>query len=342
MFSPTPRDRVLVLTSLLSRCMRDVARIRSESTPVSGLSSTGATHPPSTDLSAVVTQREAEVRDMLLHRYFVSMSTPRHVLSVLTLLDTPAGGTGKPSGLDVDFEGLLNACLSYLLQHAETAVLDVVSPQSMVGSSGKAPDHVVAVKDFMLRVLALVFNRAVSHESKQGNACHAFCVSFSRRVVRECGDLLEFCGRVGAWPVDPAAATPALLEQKARALRALQGVVGALLTLVATTLSALGVRLCDVAGLLPHLLRLVGAVDSLTVGLPEVVHAEHELATGAVKWKRTSRSVVLETPHPVGSNSWSQWVQVPGATKLEVTFEAATKQTLNSVGTAYPFMFQQF
>lgn len=319
-FCPTPKDRVHMLSSLVTRCMKERAHI-SSSGPITGL--TGAA-PSVSDLSSAASQREGEVRDMLLQRYFNSVSTPRQVLSLLTLLEA-SGGAAE---VDQDLSSLLNSCFAYLLQHAETAILDAVSPQGAAGV--RLPDHVGAVRDFLLRTLSAVFSRAV-RSIRPADPYFRFATSFSRRVIAECSDLLSFCAKAGAWPTDPAAATPKMLEGKARSLRALQSIVGAVLTLVTTVLSGLCLNTEAVTSLVPPLVRLGTAVDALAIGLPEVVSAEHDYAAAAVKWTRSKKSVVVETPHPVGTTSWTHLVTVPGAASMVITFEDQSMQSLNSV-----------
>lgn len=73
-----------MLAALVSRCLKDKARIRTDG-PVTGIASgggpiSGPVADPDGALSAVAARREAEVRDMLLQRYFSSMSSARQVI----------------------------------------------------------------------------------------------------------------------------------------------------------------------------------------------------------------------------------------------------------------------
>lgn len=310
MFCPTPQDRCDVLTSLLLRCVED--KFRNSASAVATADLTKAAH-----------QREVEVRNMQLQRYFTSVTAPKQLTPLLTLI--------KKGGLattDSSLDALLGAALAFLQQSAETAVLNAISPADP--ALYRASDAVTAVRDFVLRLSSLLTSRALRASATDDAFIHAFVV-FASRVLDETTNLLAFCASTGAWQVDPASATPALLEQKAKAVRALQSVVGSLLTLVATAVPAVLLSLEDTSNLLVRLVALSSALGNLAVGLPEVVSSEHEFASGSVKWVRSQHTTAVETSHPVGTSSWTKHVQVPGASSLTISFDAQTANTLTGV-----------
>lgn len=313
-----------MLTTLLTRCMKDVAHIRSDPSAPSGLSGSADTSAPP-DMASVASRHKLELTNTLLQGYFVSMASPKHVLA---LVSTPDVKDGASFVLEPLLRDLLHACLSFLLQFAETAILNVLSKDGPY--TFKAPEHVVSILRFLLRVLAQLCTKTQA-SSNVAPACQEFVVAFSRRLLSECSELLAFCSRVGKWPADPAAVSSSLIDQKSKALRALHAVIGPLLILSLTSLAGMAVRVQDVTTLLPVLIQLATGVDSLTVGLPEVVSAEAELATGTVKWKRSTRTLIVETPHPAGSSSWTHFLQVPGASSLDISFDDQSRATLSAV-----------
>lgn len=70
----------------------------------------------------------------------------------------------------------------------------------------------------------------------------------------------------------------------------------------------------------------------------QVVNAEHEYAGGSVKWVRSSQSVPVESPHPVGATTWTKVVTIPGASSLTVTFDEASAGTVDHVRVCAPFV----
>jgi hypothetical protein len=315
-FCPTARERCLVLTSLLSRCIKDRAQLASYG-PLSGL---GRTDQPS-DLSVAVSRREVEVRSLLLKRYFTSMSSPRQIVALLSLI--------QRGGADAALSDVISGCLAYLMQSAETAVLDVVTPQEV--SQAAIPEHVLAVRDFLQRLLAVIAAKATRALGPQDGFVAVF-VAFAKRCLAACTELLSFCSHVGKWPTDPAVAPPLLLDQKSKAVKAVQTVVGGSLMVLATSLPHVGyVCLADHFQLVKLLLEFGNVFQALTLGLPELVSCEHEYASGTVKWIRSQRTLNVETLHPLGTTSFTQLVHVPGATSLTVDFDPLTAQTLQGV-----------
>jgi hypothetical protein len=63
----------------------------------------------------------------------------------------------------------------------------------------------------------------------------------------------------------------------------------------------------------------------------QLVAAEAEFAAGKVKWIRVRKSVVAESKHPVGANTWSELVTLPSARSLTVTIDRETRNTIRSV-----------
>ncbi len=179
------------------------------------------------------------------------------------------------AGLDEDLDSLLLKGVILLSQHAETQVLNILSPSSTssahvsLAAGRLLPDELQAVRQFLLTALVVVLSRGAA-DARPSNVYGSYSIALSLHLMNGWADLLEFCARAGDWPADASATSTTTLDQKALALRFLQQTVGTFMTMVVATLSHMSLTLAQVSQLLPVLTRCSKAFDALAVGMPEV------------------------------------------------------------------------
>jgi hypothetical protein len=318
LFLASPRDRIQMLSGLVERQLQVTSR-----------RSSGAITATPSSVDGAVAQKAA-LQTMLLARYLQSMSEASSVVSLLSVMDSPLSLTAAGAASHEDSADLRRLMLSgvvLLLQHAESAILDVLhAPASVPPLS--IPPYIAHLREFLLRTQIVVTARAMTLPSLT-NPYFAFLVAYVEKVLSASSELMLFCAHVDKWPQTAAIVEAAVISKKQQLAGLWQSLCGSLLLSLLTVVSKLCVHVECVARLLPALQQMLAATDALAMGLPDVVAGEADVG----KWLRVPRTIKVASPHPLPAGTTSYVVALPGARRMTLKFDNRVQETISNGGT---------
>ena len=140
LFMSSPKERILVLSSLVERQLMSMSGQRLTRAPSTTSSTSSA---PS------AASRQSDMQVLLLSRYFETMAESSSIVSLLSVI---GDGTGADNDGSVALKRLMVSGVTLLVQYTESAVLDVLhSDPKTLTSSQHTPSYVAHLKEFLVR-----------------------------------------------------------------------------------------------------------------------------------------------------------------------------------------------
>jgi len=279
---------------------------------------TGALEAPSD--SGVSAQHQ-----LLMSRFFASQSQANNVViivpAIITLQDkaveaTKLGRKLRPAILDM--ANLMERVLSLVMKGARQQI-----DLCFRGQPEVKDETSVHLRAFLSRASICLIGRAAvpnpSAEALKQVLGHALL------VIRSCEQLVTDCvNRLGA-------PDQTKLGDLAKISDVLRGAVGSLLQPLFSSLWSISIDLKQACEILPSLYRLLAAVDNFASRMPEVISKER--SSGDNQRMLVSRSVTVESNHPVRQGANTKVVSIPGVSEMLLDFDPKSFRQLQQGST---------